>query len=171
LTQTPDITTRQPGSQASVAALLFSAYRAMESRIFGALSQAGYGDVTPAQGRVFRVIRPDGSRLTELAQAARVTKQTAGFLVDQLVRAGYVVRVPDPADARARLIKIAPKGSAVIPIGAAVVAGVEAEWTALLGKERMQMLREALQVLWEATDTPSALRRHQEAPIDEVVVA
>jgi len=171
LTQTPDIATTRPGTQPSVSALLFSAYRAMESRIFGALRQAGYGDVTPAQGRVFRVIGPDGSRLTDIAQAARVTKQTAGFLVDQLIRAGYVVRVPDPADARARLIKIAPKGSAVIPIGAAVVAGVEAEWAALLGQERMQMLRETLQLLFEATDTPPALHRHQEAAVDDIVVA
>jgi MarR family len=42
-----------------------------------------------------------GTRLTVLAEAARITKQTAGALVDQLERSGYVVRRPDPTDARA----------------------------------------------------------------------
>jgi hypothetical protein len=42
-----------------------------------------------------------GARITDLAERAQVTKQTAGFLVDQLERAGYVRRVPDPRDARA----------------------------------------------------------------------
>ncbi len=133
----------------SVALLLFSAYRNMESRIFGALARAGFGDVTPAQGRLFRGVRPGGSRMTELAEGAHVTKQTAGFLVDQLERAGYVTRVPDPADARARLVKIAPKGTAAISIGAAVVAEAEAEWAASIGPERMAELRNTLQMLWD----------------------
>jgi len=139
-------------ADASLPALLFAAYRSMESKIFGALHQVGYDDVTPAQARVFRVIQSDGSRLTDVADAAHVTKQTAGFLVDQLVRAGYVTRVPDPADARARLIKIAPRGAAVIPVAAAVVAKAEAEWTALLGSDRMHTLQEILQTLWDATE-------------------
>jgi len=138
---------------ASVSSLLFSAYRVMEARIFGALAQSGFGDVTPAQGRVFRVIRAEGSRLTDIAHAAHVTKQTAGFLIDQLIRAGYVERTPDPADARARLIKIAPKGEAVIPVGAAVIANVEAEWAAMLGQERIDQLRETLRMLREATES------------------
>ena len=83
--------------------LLYIPYRAMEARVFKAMAAAGYEDFTPAQARVCQRIAPGGSRLTDLAEQATITKQSAGFLVDQLERAGYVERVPDPSDARARL--------------------------------------------------------------------
>ncbi|GAA1545915.1 MarR family winged helix-turn-helix transcriptional regulator [Kribbella lupini] len=132
--------------------LLFIPYRALETRVFEALAAAGYDDFTPAQARIFQRIGPTGTRLTELAEQAQVTKQTAGFLVDQLERAGYVHRTPDPTDARARLVHIAPRGHRTIPIAAAAVAEVEAEWTTHLGPTRTTQLRQTLTTLREITD-------------------
>lgn len=136
----------------NIGLLLYIPYRSLENRVFAALADAGYGDVTPAQARIFQRIGPNGTRLTELAAAAQVTKQTAGFLVDQLERAGYVERTPDPADARARLVRITERGAATIPIGAAAISAIEAEWTAHLGQRRMGQLRAALTRLREITD-------------------
>jgi DNA-binding MarR family transcriptional regulator len=132
--------------------LLFIPYRAMEDRVFAALAEAGYDDVTPAQARVLQRIGPDGTRLTELAAAAQVTKQTAGFLVDQLERAGYVRRTRDPTDARARLVRLADRALAAKPVADAVVAEVEAGWRRHLGERRYRQLREALVRLREVTD-------------------
>ena len=132
--------------------LLFIPYRAMETRVFAALADAGFDDITPAQARVFQRLAPAGSRLTELAEQAQITKQSAGFLVDQLERAGYVERVPDPSDARARLIRVAERGARAIPLAAQVVADVEAEWTAHLGTRRAAQLRSILSDLRELTD-------------------
>ncbi|MDT5388273.1 MAG: hypothetical protein QOE04_1914, partial [Mycobacterium sp.] len=89
---------------------LFIPYRYMEDRMFRAIQQAGFDDWTLAQVRVFQRIAPDGSRLTDLADQAQVSKQSAGVLVDQLERLGYVRRVPDPTDGRARLIVIEERG-------------------------------------------------------------
>jgi len=141
----------------NIGLLLFIPYRAMENRVFQKLAAAGYRDFTPAQARVFQRIGPNGTRLTELAEAAQITKQTAGFLVDQLERAGYVRRVPDPTDARARLVCIADRGAAAIPVANAVVADVEAEWTAHLGVKRMAELRRSLTRLREITDPYAGL--------------
>jgi DNA-binding MarR family transcriptional regulator len=132
--------------------LLYIPYRAMEKRVFEALAAAGYDDFTPAQARVFQRIAPDGSRLTDLAEQAQITKQSAGFLVDQLERAGYVERVPDPSDARARLVRVAERGARAIPLADAAVAQVEAEWTEHLGERRMAQLRQILARLREVTD-------------------
>jgi DNA-binding MarR family transcriptional regulator len=132
--------------------LLFIPYRALEDRVFAALAEAGFADVTPAQARVLQRIGPEGTRLTELAAAAQVTKQTAGFLVDQLERAGYVRRTPDPTDARARLVRLADRALAAKPVADGVVAAVEAEWRAHLGARRWEQLRDALTRLREVTD-------------------
>jgi DNA-binding MarR family transcriptional regulator len=144
--------TENTTDELNVGLLLFIPYRALETRVFQALAAAGFDDVTTAQARIFQRIGPNGSRLTELAAQAQVTKQTAGFLVDQLERAGYVERTPDPTDSRARLIRVAARGAAAIPIAAAVVAEVEAEWTAYLGGQRMAQLRRSLTRLREITD-------------------
>jgi DNA-binding MarR family transcriptional regulator len=132
--------------------LMFIPYRALEQRVFRALAEAGFDDFTPAQARVLQRIGPDGTRLTELAEAAQVTKQTAGALVDQLERARYVRRTPDPTDARARLVRITERGAAAKPVADAVVAEVEAEWRVHLGERRWRQLREALTRLREITD-------------------
>lgn len=135
----------------NIGLLLFIPYRSLENRVFEALRAAGY-DITPAQMKVVQRIGPNGTRLTELAEQAQVTKQTAGFLVDQLEKAGWVERVPDPTDQRARLVRISERGKAATPIANGVVAEVEAEWTAHLGKQRMEQLRRALTQLREITD-------------------
>ena len=132
--------------------LLFLPYRAMEARVFAGLAERGFDDLTPAQARVFQRIADRGSRVTELAEQAGITKQTAGFLVDQLERAGYVERVPDPDDGRARLVRITERGARSVAASAGIVAEVEAEWTAHLGVRRMDQLRQILADLREITD-------------------
>jgi DNA-binding MarR family transcriptional regulator len=132
--------------------LLFIPYRAMESRVLQALAEHGYGDITLAQARIFQRIGPTGTRLTELAEAAQVSKQTAGFLVDQLTGLGYVRRVPDPSDRRARLVTFAPRGRKACVVAARVVAEVEQEWTDHLGARSAAQLRAALVALREITD-------------------
>ncbi|MFD9828472.1 MarR family winged helix-turn-helix transcriptional regulator [Tsukamurella tyrosinosolvens] len=132
--------------------MLFVAYRAMETRAMTAVKDAGYTDITLAQARIGQRIGPAGTRLTDLAEQAQVTKQTAGFLVDQLERAGYVERVPDPADGRARLIRLSARGAGVAAVANAEVALVEREWEDHLGAAAYRDLRTALLKLREVTD-------------------
>jgi DNA-binding MarR family transcriptional regulator len=124
----------------------------MESRLFAALAAAGFDDLTPAQCRIAARVGPRGTRLTDLAEQALVTKQTAGHLVDQLERAGYVQRVPDPTDGRARLVQIAERGQEVVALARKVEEEVEAEWAAHLGEKATAQLRAALERLREITD-------------------
>ena len=140
------------GGPLNIALLCFIAYRAMEDRVLRDLAAAGFDDVTAAQGRIFARIGPKGTRVGDLAEQARVTKQTAGFLVDQLERAGYVRREPDPTDARARLVVIAERGLAAVEVARRTEAEVQAEWTRHLGRRAAVQLQQALSRLREITD-------------------
>lgn len=131
---------------------LFIPYRYMEDRIFRAIQDAGFDDWTLAQVRVFQRIAPDGSRLTELADQAQVSKQNAGVLVDQLERLGYVRRVPDPTDGRARLIVIEERGRRAAEVAVATAAEIIAEWKAYLGTRNFALLHQVLDQLREITD-------------------
>jgi len=134
-----------------LATLMFVSYRAMDERVRQAMRDAGY-DVTVAQARLAQRIAEDGTRLTELADRAGVTKQTASLLVAALEREGLVERVPDPEDGRARLIRLSARGREAAQRAMEVVIGVEGEWTAHLGPELTERLREALVRLREVTD-------------------
>ena len=136
----------------NVGVLMFIPYRAMEKELLDALAGQGFDDITLAQARVFQRIDRHGSRLTDLAEAAQLTKQTVGFLVDQLESAGYVERTPDPRDGRARLVRVAARGAEATRASLAVVAEIEARWVAHLGATRAAQLREALTMLREITD-------------------
>lgn len=134
-----------------LATLMFVSYRAMDERVRQAMRDAGY-DVTVAQARLAQRIAEDGTRLTELADRAGVTKQTASLLVAALEREGFVERVPDPEDGRARLIRLSARGREAAQRAMEVVIAVEGEWTAHLGPELTERLREALVRLCEVTD-------------------
>ncbi|MHC9291294.1 MarR family winged helix-turn-helix transcriptional regulator [Mycobacterium sp. LTG2003] len=134
------------------AVMMFIAYRAAENRILDIVHEAGFTDLTLAQCRIAQRLNPQGIRLTDLAEQAQVTKQTAGALVDELERAGYVVRRPDPTDARARLVMLSERGAAVCQVAAAEVEAIETEWLEHLGAKAYRDLRRALLALREITD-------------------
>lgn len=136
----------------SIGLLCFIVQRALEDRVLADLAAAGFDDITVAQARVLARVDAKGTRLTALAEQARVTKQTATFMVDQLERAGYVHRVPDPTDARARLVTFAARGLAAQRVARRTEAVVQEEWTRHLGRRTTARLHQILTQLREITD-------------------
>jgi DNA-binding MarR family transcriptional regulator len=132
--------------------LLFVAHRAAEAQVMEALRASGFDDLTVAQCRIVQRLSPNGTRITDLAEQAQVTKQTAGALIDELERTGYVIRKPDPSDARARLIVLSARGRKLCAAAAAEVGKVEDGWRAHVGPQAYRQLREMLMSLREITD-------------------
>ncbi|HEV7185255.1 MAG TPA: MarR family transcriptional regulator [Leifsonia sp.] len=131
---------------------LFIPYRYAEDRIFQAVREAGFDDWTLAQCRVFQRVDQGGSRLTELADQAQMTKQSTGVMVDQLERLGYVRRVADPRDGRARLIVIEGRGLQAAAVAQATLDEILAEWKTYLGTRNFALLQQILDQLREITD-------------------
>jgi DNA-binding MarR family transcriptional regulator len=136
--------------------LLFIPYRHMENRILQAIKDAGYDELTLAQARVFQRIVPGGSRLTDLAEQAQITKQSAAGLIDELERMRFVRRVPDPNDRRARLIQLDRRGREAVKVAQATHDEIQAEWRAHIGIRRFRELRDTLERLRTITDPYAA---------------
>jgi len=135
----------------NIAVLMFVAHRAVEQEVMTALEAAGF-DATLAQSRLAARIGQSGTRITELAESAQVTKQTASVLVDQLEALGYVERVLDPSDARARLVRLAERGRRAQAVARRVEARVFARWGEHLGQRGVAQLERQLVRLREITD-------------------
>jgi DNA-binding MarR family transcriptional regulator len=120
------------------------------------LIEAGYGDVRPTHGCVFRFVREDGMRLTELANLAGMTKQSIGEIVDDLAGLGYLERIPDPDDKRAKLIRLTAKGEQAQSVGFGLFAGLEQRLGERYGADRIAAMRELLEEV-AATEAPQAV--------------
>ncbi len=138
-----------PGLMEVVAEALFAEFRQE-------LVETGYGDIRPTHGCVFRFIREEPLRLTELATLAGMTKQSIGEVIDNLVALGYVKRIPDPQDRRAKLICLTDRGEEAQKTGLALFTKVEQRWAKRYGPERFAQLRDLLEEI-AITESPSAV--------------
>ena len=127
-------------------AMLGRAYSLLGFRIVDGVIGAGYPQ-KPKHSAVFAQLGPDGARLTELARRAGMTPQAMGELVDELEQLDYVRRDPDPADRRAKVVRLTPLGVKVIAAGERVIVGIEDDISARLGPEGHAELRRLLEQL------------------------
>jgi DNA-binding MarR family transcriptional regulator len=127
--------------------LLDAAFGDFSEEVRKRVDAAGFSDIRPGHGCVFGTIEPQGSRLTDLAERARMTKQSVGEMASDLERLGYVERVPDPSDGRAKIIRLTARGREAQAIGRRLIDQVEREWAERYGEERVAALREALEAI------------------------
>lgn len=116
------------------------------------LATSNYLDVNPAHAAVLQPLwqNPAGERLTMLAHAASITKQSAGALVDHLEQAGYVERIPDPDDRRASRIRLTARGRSYGRDVRSFGRDLELRLAERLGERRLKDLRTTLDLLLEA---------------------
>lgn len=134
----------------TLGALLRLPYLALQTRVYGRLADMGFADVRAAHSSVFRHILPDGSRVTDMAEAAQITKQSMAYLVDYLHERGYVEFCPDPDDGRAKLVRLTERGRDFQQAAVRLSAEVESEMGARMADGEMAELRRLLERLVEA---------------------
>jgi DNA-binding MarR family transcriptional regulator len=137
-------------------ALLTEVKMAAARKVLSRAADAGYPDIREGHGCVFGFIDvEDGSRLTDLAEAAGLTKQAVGEAVTELERLGYLKRAPDPSDRRAKLIKLTDRGVAAYWTARRLFAEIEQEWADELGEDLIATLREAAEKIYELETAPA----------------
>jgi DNA-binding MarR family transcriptional regulator len=149
------IPTRRP-----IAGLLNEVKVAAVRKLFARLRSEGFEHVREGHGCVFGFIDiENGSRLTELAERSGLTKQAVGEAVAELEEIGYVERVPDPGDRRAKIIKLTPSGLEACLTGRRIFSEIEREWAEEFGEELIAKLREAAERISTAERETAAGRR------------
>ena len=125
----------------------------MTDLLHARLAARGHADVRVAHGAVFQFL-DDGGTSVSFARRARVTKQSMAELVRHLEERGYVERVPDPRDRRARLVRATARGREVFAIARKLAADLEARAAERLGRDRLEDLRGLLEELIAALPDP-----------------
>lgn len=128
-------------------AMLRIPFQATVTRIFEGLSARGYSDLRPAHFAVFQHLVPEGSRVTELAEDAQITKQSMSALVSHVEECGYVQYAPDPNDGRAKIVRLTERGQALDTVAREIMQQIEIEWAEMIGAERFLHLKETLKEL------------------------
>lgn len=137
----------------SLPRLLGEGFRSLDRHVHEGVIAAGFGDVRPAHYAVFRHLKPEGSRVTELAEEARITKQSMGELVVYLERRGYVERLPDPRDGRAKIVVLTEGGVRFVEAVVERVGEIEDALAERMGgQERLEELADTLEGLMALSD-------------------
>ena len=142
-------TEMQTDSWVPLPALLDNAKAIGYEDLHDRLAERGFDDIRHAHVCVFRWVDSGGTRLTELAELAGHSKQAVGEFVCDLEARGYVERIPDPADGRAKIIRLTDRGAEAKAAALEIFAEVEREWAERIGEERVAAMRGALEALYE----------------------
>ncbi|WKL57671.1 MarR family transcriptional regulator [Asticcacaulis sp. ZE23SCel15] len=139
-----------PDAQATLGSLLRRPYEYLQTKVYGGLAARGFPDIRPAHSSLLRYIRPEGSRVVDLAERAQITKQSMAYLVGDLESLGYVTVVPDPDDGRAKRVVLTSRGQAVWATLIELSQTLEDHCADLIGTADMAALRCILQNLSQA---------------------
>jgi DNA-binding MarR family transcriptional regulator len=116
---------------------------AVQNELFATLAERGFADLHPRHGTVMAYLEADGVRATELSRLSGQHKQVVGTVVDELEALGYVVRQPDPADRRAKLICPTERGLAEMQAADEIMAAIQARHARRLGKDAFAAFKSA----------------------------
>jgi len=141
--------TSRPDPGPHLGALVRLAAQFMNERLTRWIATSGFEGIQPAHSAAIQPLwdQPMGVRLTTLARASRITKQSMSALVSDLEAAGYVERIADPDDARASRVRLTARGRAYARAVRAFSRSVEAGWAARIGTRRIEELRSTLEEL------------------------
>jgi DNA-binding MarR family transcriptional regulator len=132
----------------STVTLLSLTHLMLSRQVAEGAARAGH-PVKASHSAVFGQMGAEGVRLTDLARGANMTPQAMGELVDELEGLGYVVRRPDPADRRAKLITLTKLGRQCVAAGIDTIGEIERRITDALGVRGHRELRRMLLTLLE----------------------
>lgn len=125
-----------PADRHAIGQLLVRLLSEFRRELSEPMAERGYGDIRRPHLQIWGNIGADGKRLTELAASAELSLSATSELVNELERLGYLNRVPDPRDGRAKLIVPTDRGHQALRDAGIRVAEIEDHWGSIVGHRR-----------------------------------
>ncbi|MGH9298375.1 MAG: MarR family winged helix-turn-helix transcriptional regulator [Acidimicrobiales bacterium] len=132
-----------------VGAMLRVVWQWVRNEIYAGVVAAGYDDLNAAHVALWRYPGLDGLRPSQLADHVGITKQSVNDLLGHMERQGYLRRVPDPADGRARVIRLTSKGWRLAETIYGGARAAQLRIAEILGPRRYAQLHSSLELLTE----------------------
>src|SRR5947209_16235972 len=115
--------------------LLAKASQRWNELVASGFAEHGFAEVRPSYGSVLvPLFEEDGLRMGQIAERARLSKQTMTTLVRLCERDGLVLRERDPHDARAFRIKLAKRAKRFRPVAGQILRELDQKVLAALGE-------------------------------------
>jgi DNA-binding MarR family transcriptional regulator len=132
-----------------VGAMLGIVWQWVRDQLFAGVVAAGYDDLNAAHVGLWRYPGLEGLRPSHLADRRGITKQSVNELLGHLEQHGYLLRVPDSADGRARVIRLTSKGWRLQRTIYAEAGAAQLRIAEILGPRRFAQLQSSLALLTE----------------------
>jgi DNA-binding MarR family transcriptional regulator len=113
-------------------------------RLRADFAAAGMPSLRPVHALLLVPLLGGGRHASSLAADIGVTRQAVAQVVATLERDGFVQRVTDPGDARAKLVCLTPRGRAALRAMRATALAAEEDWRQRLGDRRLAEFRATL---------------------------
>ena len=137
------------GRSPYVGALLGVVWQWVRDQLYAGVVAAGYDDLNAAHVGLWRYPGLDGLRPSQLADRRGITKQSVNDLLGHLEQHGYLLRVPDSADGRARVIRLTSKGQQLEQAIYASAGAAQLRIAEILGPRHFAQLHSFLELLTE----------------------
>src|SRR5215211_8345148 len=131
----------------AIGALLRLAWQAVRERIYEGVLEAGYTDLSRAHVFLLRWPPFDGLRPSEIATRNQLSRQAINDLLSDLEKGGYLERIPDPTDGRARIVRFTERGWDLTQVIRDMSFTTEREWARAIGEARFAEFRDTLREL------------------------
>jgi DNA-binding MarR family transcriptional regulator len=132
---------------ATLTLLVREAFVALNGLVMARLAERGHPEVRAAHSAVFQYLDDTGTTVSLLAERAQMTKQAMAELVRHLEARDYVIRIPDPADRRAKLVLATERGREVLAIAGELIPEIEERVGAVVGVDRVPALKAELDAI------------------------
>ena len=127
--------------------LLTAAISVFKSRLHGHLAGAGYDDIGPSFGFVFRSLADAPLSLAELATRLGISSQGALKIVSDMTERGYVERRNNPEDRRVLKVALTARGRAALREARRFHATTERRLVTEMGAKQVATARAVLEAL------------------------